>query len=214
MTRSTRASSRALMSAAATAAVVSTGLFAGAGPAWAHVHVDADHAERGAETVLTFEVPNESDTGAVNTQLSVALPNPTSVQAEAMPGWTARLDRDVNAGTVRSVTWTAAPGAGIAPDQFALFRITATLPHSATASYPATQTYSDGTVVKWDQPPLPSGGEPEHPVPTLTLSAEQQPQRPAARTADDTALWVAIAGAVIGAAGLVLGLLNWRRRTS
>jgi len=212
MTRSMRAFSRALSTTAATAAAFSIALFAGAAPAWAHVHVDADHAQRGAETVLTFEVPNESDTGALTTQLSVELPNPTSAQAEVTPGWTARLDRDVSAGTVRSVTWTAAPGAGISPDQFALFRISATLPNSATASYPATQTYSDGTVVKWDQPPLPSGGEPDHPVPTLTLSAEPQAQQPAARTADHTALWVAIVGVVIGVAGVVLGLLNWRRR--
>ncbi len=213
MTHSWRALSRALIPAASIAAVFSIGLFAGAAPAWAHVHVDADHAQRGAETVLTFEVPNESDTGAATTQLTVTLPNATSAEAEVMPGWTARLDRDVNAGTVRSVTWTAAPGAGIPPDQFALFRITATLPDSATASYPSTQTYSDGTVVKWDQPTPPGGSEPDHPVPTLTLSSEQPAQQATAGTSDHTALWIAVAGVVIGAAGVVLGLLNWRRRS-
>jgi uncharacterized protein YcnI len=203
---------RALTSAASISAVFTVGLFAGSAPAWAHVHVDADHAQRGGETVLTFEVPNESDAGALTTQLGVALPYPTSAQAEVMPGWTARLDRDVNAGTVRSVTFTAAPGGGIPPDQFALFRITATLPNSATASYPATQTYSDGTVVKWDQPPLPGGAEPDHPVPTLTLS-EQPAQHPTASPRDTTAFWVAVAGVVIGVAGVALGLLNRRRRS-
>lgn len=209
MTRSTRASSRALITAASVTAVFSIGLFAGAPAAWAHVHVESDHTQRGGEAVLTFEVPGESDTGALTTQFSVALPNPTSAQAELMPGWTAQSDRDVKAGTVRSVTWTAAPGVGIPTDQFALFHISATLPNSDTASYPATQTYSDGTVVKWDEPTPPGGGEPEHPVPTLKMTSGQ----PTAPTADNTALWVAVAGVVIGAAGVVLGLLNWRRRS-
>ena len=214
MTRSTRARSRAPISAASIATgLFAIGLFAGAGPAAAHVHVDAEHARPGAETVLTFEVPNESDNNALTTQLSVTLPNPTSAQPEVMPGWTARLDRDVNAGTVRSVTWMAAPGTGIPPDQFTFFRITATLPDSATATYPATQTYSDGTVVKWDQSPPPGGGEPDHPVPTLTLSSDQQTQRPSPGISVDTAFWVAVAGVVIGAAGLALSLLNRRRRS-
>jgi uncharacterized protein YcnI len=213
MTRNTRASSRALSTAASVTAVFSIGLFAGAPAAWAHVQVDSDHAQPGAETVLTFEVPGESDSGALTTQFSVALPNPTSAQAELMPGWTAQLDRDLKAGTVRSVTWTAAPGVGIPTDQFALFHIAATLPDSDTASYPATQTYSDGTVVRWDEPTLPAGGEPEHPVPTLKLTSGQPAGQPTAPTADNTALWVAVAGVVIGAAGVALGLLNWRRRS-
>ena len=88
-----------------------------------------------------------------------------------MPGWTARLDRDAASGTVRSVTWTAAPAVGISPDQFALFRISVKLPDQESVTLPATQTYSDGAVVKWDQAPLPSGAEPEHPAPVLTLPA-------------------------------------------
>lgn len=201
-------SSRALIAAASISVVSCIGLFAGAGPAWAHVEVDADHPQRGSAAVLTFQVPNESDSGAMTTQLSVALPNPTSAEAEVLPGWTVRLDRDIKAGTVHSVTWTAAPGMGISPDQFALFRISATLPDAATASYPATQTYSDGAVVKWDQSPPPGGGEADHPVPTLTLSAPPQ----SANATNSVAFWLAAAGVVLGAAGVVLGVLNWRRR--
>ena len=73
---------------------MSIGLLAGSAPAWAHVHVDADNPTPGAYSVLTFEVPNESENGALTTQLSVALPNVESASTEAMPGWTARLDRD------------------------------------------------------------------------------------------------------------------------
>jgi len=85
------------------------------------------------------------------------LPNVASASTEAMPGWTARLDRDAAAGTAPSVTWTAAPGVGIGPDQFALFRISVKLPEwghlppggqgDQTVTLPATQTDSDGTVV-------------------------------------------------------------------
>ena len=185
---------------------------------------------RGGEAILTFQVPNESDKGALTTQFSVALPNVTSASTELMPGWTAKLDRDTAAGTTRSVTWTAAPGIGIAPDQFALFRVAVTLPNTDTVTFPATQTYSDGTVVRWDQPPLPGGGEPEHPVPTLTLTAapsEGAAQSPSPSVSasptpapaqassqpapDNTARWLAGAALVVGALGVGLALFMRRR---
>ena len=86
-----------------------------AAPAWAHVKVTADHSWRGGVAILTFSVPNESETGSPTTQLSVALPNVTSAHTEVMPGWTATLDHDIPAGVFRSVTWTAAPNAGFQP---------------------------------------------------------------------------------------------------
>jgi uncharacterized protein YcnI len=203
MTRITAWTSRALITAAMSALAIST-----AAPASAHVHVEADHPMRGDYAILTFEVPNESDTGALTTQLSVALPNVTSASTEVIPGWTARLDRDTAAGTVRGVSWTAAPGVGIAPDQFGLFRIWVKLPDSDDASFPAAQTYSDGTVVRWDQPTAPGGAEPEHPAPALTLTAG--PPAPPMRQ-DTTARWLAGVGIAIGAAGLALALISRRR---
>jgi uncharacterized protein YcnI len=125
--------------------------------------------------LVTFQVPNESDKGAATTALTIALPDVASARTETMPGWTAKLDRDGASGTVRSVTWTAAAGGGIPADQFALFRLSVQLPNTDTVSFPATQTYADGSVVKWDQPPLPGGGEPEHPVPMLTLGTGPAP---------------------------------------
>ena len=90
----TRAVPRALILAALTA----TALFAGTATASAHVEVDANNTARGGEAILTFQVPNESDKGALTTQFSVALPNVTSASTELMPGWTSRLDRDTAAG--------------------------------------------------------------------------------------------------------------------
>ncbi len=190
--------------------------------AWAHVHASSDNAVRGATAIVTFQVPNESNTGAATTALTVALPNVASARAESIPGWTTKVDRDAASGTVRAVTWTAAPGGGIAVDQFALFRMSVQLPDTETVSFPATQTYSDGAVVTWDQPPLPGGGEPEHPAPMLTLAAgpmsahEHHPpsDTPApARSAspDNTARLLGGGALVVGALGIALALI--RRRT-
>jgi uncharacterized protein YcnI len=222
----TRSVPRALILAAMTA----TAVYAATATAWAHVEVEANNAVRGGEAIQTFQVPDESDKGALTTQFSVALPNVTSASTELMPGWTAKVDRDTAAGTARSVTWTAAPGAGIAPDQFALFRVAVTLPNTDTVSLPATQTYSDGTAVKWDQPPQPGGGEPEYPVPTLTLTAAPSegaaqspspsvsasptpaPAQASSRPAPDTtARWLAGAGLLVGALGVGLALDRRRR---
>lgn len=202
-----RASSRALITAAAAASTVLVGGLATAGAASAHVHAEADHPTPGSTATVTFRVPGESDTGALTTELSVELPEVTSVRTEMMPGWTARLDRDVAAGTVRSVTWTAAPGTGISPEQFALFRISVKLPDAESVSFPTTQTYSDGTVVRWDQPPLSDGGEPEYPVPALEF-AQPAPAQPTA--ADTTARWLAGGALAVAAAAVAVALTRRR----
>lgn len=186
----------------------------GAAPAWAHVTVTSDHSWRGGVAIVTFMVPNESETASPTTQLTVALPNVTSAHTEVMPGWTVQLDHDIPAGTFRSATWTAAPGAGIPADQFALFRIQVTLPDTDTASFPATQTYADGKVVRWDQPPLPDGSEPEHPAPNLTLTkatpGADQPAAPSAAT-DSTGRWLAGTALAVSAASLALTVARRRR---
>lgn len=216
------ATSRALITAAATGGVMALSLLTGAGTAAAHVHVDAENAAPGSTAVLEFRVPGESENGTLTTQFSVALPNVASARAEVMPGWTSRLDRDTAAGTVRSVTWTAAPNTGISAEQFALFRVSVALPDEESISIPSTQTYSDGRVVRWDQPPLPDGGEPEYPAPVLeltgTVTSGHDHQAPTAAAeaagpgADDTARWLAGGALVLAAGAMVLALV--RRRTS
>jgi uncharacterized protein YcnI len=209
---------RALISAAATATLY-LGSAAAIAPASAHVHASSDDAVRGGMALVTFQVPNESTTGAATTALTVDLSNVSSVQTEAEPGWTAKLDRDAASGTPHSVTWKAAPNGGIPVDQFGLFRISVKLPDADTVSFPATQTYADGSVVKWDQPPAPGGPEPSNPAPMLTLTEGSMPpathhphpttttgqatpasQKPRA-TADNTAR-------ILGGAALLLGALG------
>jgi hypothetical protein len=198
--------SRVLIAVAITATLY-LGSAAATPPAWAHVHASSDNTVRGA-------------------MASVTLPDVASAGTETMPGWTSRLDRDAASGTVRSVTWTAAPNGGIGVDQFALFRISVQLPDTDTVSFPATQTYSDGSIVKWDQPPLPGGGESEHPAPMLTLAAapvaphEHHPSSgmPAnqsgaggqSKSPDNIARLLGGAALVVGALGICLVLVRRR----
>jgi uncharacterized protein YcnI len=94
MSLGTMASKAAAIAASLTVAALCT-----TASAWAHVKVNADHTWRGGVAILTFEAPNESETGSPTTQLSVALPSVTSAHTEAMPGWTAELDHDIPKGT-------------------------------------------------------------------------------------------------------------------
>src|SRR5262249_54777174 len=106
-------------------------------------------------------------------------------------------------------------------DQFGLFRISVQLPNTDTVSFPATQTYSDGSVVKWDQSPLPGGGEPEHPAPMLTLSAgstgphEHPPPSGApasqSKAPDNTARVLGGAALVVAALGICFALIRRRQ---
>ena len=190
--------------------------------ALAHIQASSNDASRGGYATVSFQVPNESTTGAATTALTIELPNVTAVQTEAQPGWAARIDRDGD--KARSVTWTAAPDGGIPVDQFEVFRITAKLPDADSVSFPATQTYADGAVVKWDQAALPGGAEPEHPAPTLTLAGgatpAHQPTPSAAPTAtaappasqsraviDSTARILAGAALFVGALGVGVALI-------
>jgi uncharacterized protein YcnI len=222
---------RVLISAAATGTLY-LGSAAAIAPASAHVHASSDDAVRGAMAVVTFQVPNESTKGAATTALTVDLSNVSSVQIETQPGWTAKLDRDAASGVVHSVTWTAASNGGIPVDQFGLFRISVKLPDADTVSFPATQTYADGSVVKWDQPAAAGGSEPSNPAPMLTLTGgpaspathQPHPTSTAAPTAaaspasqkskaatDNTARIVAGAGLLFGALGIGIALVTRQR---
>jgi uncharacterized protein YcnI len=193
----------------------------------AHVQASSTDAVRGGTALVSFQVPNESTTGAATTALTVDLTSVSAVQTESEAGWTAKLDRDSGSAVVRSVTWTAAPNGGIPVAEFGVFRISVKLPDADTVSFPATQTYADGAVVKWDQPAAPGGAEPEHPAPTLVLAGgatppagQQTPTSTAAPSAsatpvaaqprppvDNTARILAGAALLVGALGVGVALI-------
>lgn len=143
--------------------------------AQAHVRVHADNPTAGSFSALTFRVPTESDT-ASTVEVQVDLPQDTPflfVSTKPLPGWTAQVSEqplpkpvEVEGTQVtkaaRSITWTADQAAVIKPGEYQEFAISVgPLPAAGTVLLPATQTYSDGTVVKWDQPTPAGGEEPE-----------------------------------------------------
>ncbi|HEY5978626.1 MAG TPA: YcnI family protein [Microlunatus sp.] len=214
-----------------------------AATASAHVRVTPDNPTSGGFSALTFRVPNESET-AGTVKLTVRLPQDTPflyVSTKPVPGWTAdattsKLAEPVESyGTtlteaVSEVTWTAEKGTSIGPGQYQEFSLSVgPLPDPGTIVLPTTQTYSDGTVVAWDQPTPESGEEPEHPAPELVVvaaaagadhhgGASTDPVEPAtddaaaaAGSTDPQARLLAGVGLVAGLGALVIAVLAWRR---
>lgn len=176
---------RGLVRALATGGLAAGLVLVGVTTADAHVHVHPDSTSSGSFSALTFRVPNESAKAGTVT-VAVQLPTTTpflSVSIRPVPGWTAtateaKLPQPVQSeGTtvtraVRTVTWTARPGSQIAPGQYQEFAISVgPLPAPGVVLLPVDQTYSDGTVVRWDEPTPSSGEEPEHPAPALAVTA-------------------------------------------
>ncbi|OZM76560.1 YcnI family protein [Pseudonocardia sp. MH-G8] len=221
-----------------TAAVVAV---IGAAPAFAHVTANPDTAEQGSYSVISFRVPTESETaGTVKLEVTLPTDHPvTSVRTTPRPGWTATMARvpldppiESHGRTiteaVQTVIWTAEPGYRIGPGEFAEFPLSlGPLPTDTDRLVlPAVQTYDDGEVVAWDQPPTADGAEPERsaPVVMLTPPADDTSHAAAAGSAtnataanvgatDTTARWLG-GGLLVGALGLGVGvgaLLRSRR---
>jgi uncharacterized protein len=215
---------------------VAAAMLALAGPASAHVTVHSTDAVQGGYSVLTFRVPTESDT-ASTTKLLVHFPADApiaSVLVQPQPGWTfttttAKLakpvttdDGDTLTSAVAQIVWTADSAAtAIKPGEFDEFAVSAgPLPKVNVLRFSAIQTYSDGSVVKWDETAAPgSSAEPQHPKPSITLAASSgAPGTPAASTSDgggDTdALVLAIIALLLGAGALGVSVVNRAKAAS
>jgi len=211
--------------------------------AGAHVTVRPDSTASGSFSALTFRVPNESDS-ASTVKLEVQLPKETPflyVSTKPIPGWTVKmteaplpepveLEGTKITKAISTVTWTASAAAAVKPGEYQEFSISAgPLPKPGTIELPTVQTYSDGEVVKWNQPTPASGEEPEYPTPTFVITAaepghgeggavEAAPEpntgEAAASPADSTdplARGLGIGGLVIGAAGVATAVVAVRR---
>lgn len=221
------------------------GLAVGAGVASAHVTVNPNTAVAGSYTKLTFRVPDESaKASTVKLTVDFPLDHPfASVSIKKQPGWTAKattsklstpISDDDNATitqAVSSITWTADATGKISLGEFAEFDVSVgPVPKVASLAFDATQTYDDGTVVKWDEPTPASGVEPENPAPVLTISpdaavtaaagsaatatvtAATASAAPAAGGDDSAARTLAVIGIVLGAVGLLVGAVALRGR--
>ena len=218
--------SHALRRTGVIAGLAVAGTLAFAASASAHVTVSPETAAPGAFTKLAFSVPDE-EPKADTTKLVVDIPTDHPLafaSVRPVPGWTAKvttkkLPKPVNGidESVSRITWT---GGKIKPGEFQLFEVSGgPMPKNVPSLvFHATQTYSNGTVVKWDDPPKPGGGEPEHPAPTIKLTAAQPSSTPVASSAtsggsgDTTSRVLSIAALVV--AVLAAGVALVRRRAS
>lgn len=207
----------------------------GAGVASAHVSAHSpDNPAKGGDAEIVFRVPDEEDAAhTVKVQVNFSTTSPISnADIRPVPGWTAqeammtlpkpvKMDDEEVTQAVKSITWTAPAGGGIAPGQFQEFAITVEgLPDNTNELVmPAVQTYDNGDVVNWNQAIVPGKPEPEHPAPHLALApaatdaadaadtAGTPPAAaPAASSADDTARWLGGVGIVVAALALGFGL--------
>ncbi len=230
----------------ACAATLVAGLLAfGVSAASAHVNVNPDDPAAGGYTHLTFNVPNESPTAKTN-KLEVSLPTDTpfnSVSVKPVEGWTAELvtttlPKPVTVAgatvtkAVSSVVWTADAAHQIGQNEYQAFSISVgVLPDAGTTvTLPATQSYTDGTVVKWDEKTVEGQPEPGHPAPSFVTTASDSaastaspsgtpaPSGPSARSAaastsidaGSTAGWFGLAAGLIGLVAGVTALVRTR----
>ncbi|MFD7023659.1 YcnI family protein [Promicromonospora sukumoe] len=241
MTRFSLPARRALAAVPATAVLVLLPTVA-----YAHVGVTPDTTAAESYAGLTFRVPTESDTASTE-KLVVDLPTDTpflSVTPRSLPGWdveveVATLDEpfEVEGATVDEapvrVTWTAQEGNEVPPHEYQEFAVrVGSLPKEGTEIVlPAHQTYSDGSVVDWDDLAGDDGKEPEAPAPVFTTTAAEGDAHGASAPDDAEAAgdehgaaaasaepavdpvgrWLGAAGIVVGAVGIGAALITRRK---
>ncbi|MFI2365525.1 YcnI family protein [Promicromonospora sp. NPDC019610] len=239
MTRFSLPTRRALAAVPATAVLV---LLPTA--AYAHVGVSPDTTAAESYASLTFRVPTESDTASTE-RLVVDLPTDTpflSVTPRSLPGWDVEVaveklaePFEVEGATVDEaparVTWTAQKGHEVPPHEYQEFAVrVGALPAEGTeVVLPAHQTYTDGSVVDWDDLAGDDGKEPEAPAPLFTTTAaegdghggghtdaEASGADGAAAAGDEPAVdpvgrWLGGAGILVGAVGIGVALVTRRR---
>jgi uncharacterized protein YcnI len=153
-----------------------------AGPAFAHVTVQPEQAEKGGYSTVDFKVPNErDDSSTVKIEVNLPTDHPlASVMPQPVPGWDVKVTKSKLAKptetddgkvteAVSKITWT---GGKIEPGMFQQFPVSVgPLPEDADQlAFKALQTYDDKQVVRWIEEPKEGAPEPENPAPVLRLT--------------------------------------------
>lgn len=165
-------------------------------------------------------------------KLEVKLPTDTpftSVSVKPVEGWSAQvITSDLPApvtiaGTTvtkapSSVVWTADAAHQLGQNEYQAFSLSVgRLPAAGTTVVlPAAQTYTDGTVVNWDEKATTGQPEPKHPAPSFTTTAEDGAMTTspatdsaaaiaASQTSDESGDGASVWAMILGAAGCVLG---------
>ncbi|OIH97252.1 YcnI family protein [Curtobacterium sp. MCBA15_001] len=239
---------RLAVGSAATLAVAAAIVLGTAAAASAHVEATSTSTAADSYTTATFSVPHGCD-GSPTTKLQFHIPSSIiEVTPTVNPNWditkttepytsaSAASDDEsaADAGErVTSVTYTAKTP--LPADERDTFSLSFSLPDGkpgTVVSLPVTQTCEQGST-EWDQAQQAGKAEPEHPAPSITLTAASAATEgdDDATTASDTATTAAatsaastdpdlvgrflgLGGLVLGAAALVVAVAATRRRSS
>ncbi|OII05322.1 YcnI family protein [Curtobacterium sp. MCBA15_008] len=218
-----------------------------AGMASAHVSATATSTAANSYTTATFSVPHGCD-GSPTTKIEFQVPESViEVTPTVNPNWTitkatakytspsaASDDESAeDAGQrVTSVTYTAKTP--LPADERDTFQLSFSLPDGKAGDlveFPALQTCEKGTV-EWNQEQKAGQAEPEHPAPSITLTAAEAtdddgdpiaatPTAEAAGTdttpssdPDLVGRFLGLGGLVLGAVALVVAVAGTRRRSA
>jgi uncharacterized protein YcnI len=189
----------------------------------AHVKISPNTAAPGDDIEVTFRVPNEMENaGTVRVEIDLPTKTPFAGATYApVPGWTAHIVQAklakpiVNDGVQVTeapvkVIYVADKGVSIAVGQFQEFPVSLDLtPDTGSVEFPTYQTYSNGTVVAWNQVTPSDGEEPDNPAPVLYINDPPPTSTESGVTlaATDAAASTASTALILGTAGLALGVI-------
>ena len=204
----------------------------------AHVTLQPPEWEAGGFARFVVRVPNERD-NAATTEVTLRFP-PEVIEARFQPieGWEreiemAPLDQPIEAEgeepiteKIDTVTWS---GGRIEPGEFQEFGVSFQIPEDAAPgtklAFPAIQTYTGGETVRWigpeesDEPaPLvevleaPPEGEEAAATPAATPAPADAADSGAAADEEGGSDTLSIIALIVGAIGLILGLVALLRR--
>jgi hypothetical protein len=167
-------------------------LFVGA-PAGAHPLVQQPKVPVGKVATVTLTVISEAATPMVAADIEL----PASFTLERVApgsGWSA----DIDGATVRTAGPPIALGSAI------FVSLTGTFATRGPVPFPVTTRAEDGTTARW-------GGPPEGPLPAAVVYAGVDPPGPPG-SGENGRPWLAIAGGALVLTGVVLFVIDRRRR--
>jgi uncharacterized protein YcnI len=165
------------------AAILALGLLLAPAAAQAHISLHPNTIPAGAFATLDVRVPGEAE-GAYVKKVDMLFPQGfIGVDYENVPGWSVKVIEGKLAKPIQSddgpidtqvsqVVWTwRGPLGKVQDGQFIDFPLSVAIPEEATGKtleFRTVQSYSNGEVVRWIEPPL----DADHPSPRINITAK------------------------------------------
>jgi uncharacterized protein YcnI len=178
-------------------AAVATAALAVAASASAHAHVSPPVALAAQTQSFTLAVPTEKE-GLTTTQIVLTPPAGFSIDSfSPAPGWKRTVSQTGSGedATITKVTWS---GGSVPTGEDSTFQFLGRAASDKTYSFDVEQTYSDGSVVDWNQPE--SG---DTPAPTIE-AVSSLGGGGGTSTLDIVAIVLGALGLIVGGAALLV----------